>query len=105
MDLDASSRRKLADDKQRQHIAHLLQRYPETSESEEAEILHFLKRGPPLQIGLLKSDEAVGPKFDRFRSDHEKEFTVGPRGLLVVTLIVAGIVAICMILWDVGAGG
>lgn len=104
MEMDSSTQRKLVDQRARERVANLLGRYPDISADETAEILRFLKKGRALELGVLSFDDAVKPKLQRFRADHAKEFAVGPRGLAIAALIIAAIVAGCVLLWDAGAG-
>ena len=103
MDNPASTQRNLAHEEQRHHIAGLLLRYPQIDAAEEAAILRFLKKAPAVQTGLLTADESVRPQLERFKSDHSREFTVGPKGMAIAAAIIAAIVALCMLLWDIGA--
>lgn len=102
MEMTSSDQRELADETARERVERLLGRYPEISIEESAVILRFLKKGPPLEVGLLSSNEAVKPKLERFRSDHAKEFSLGPRGFVIAVLIIAAVVVAVVLLWDAG---
>ena len=102
--MNSSTQRKLVDQPARKRVAILLGRYPDISADETAEILRLLKKGRALEVGVLAFDRALRPKLERFRADHAKEFAGEPGGLAAAALIIAGIVAVCVLLWDAGAG-
>lgn len=105
MDIAASTQRKLADEELRQHVAGLLDRYPNITTAQDAEVVRFLKKGPPVQVGLLRSDESIRPKLEAFERDHPKEFSLGMKDMLIVALIVGATMLVMIMLWDSGLKG
>lgn len=90
----------------RQHAADLLDRYPDISKKEVAEILDFLRTGRHLDVGLLTSDDRLRHKLDAFMTLHGKELRVG---FTEAAAVVGGIVAfltLCWLAWEaVGPAG
>ena len=82
----------------RERASELLDRYPRVSESEAREILHFLRAGRHLEIGLLTSDDRLRPKLDNFVADHKSHFRLNWRegaaviGGLLVLLVTAWLI-------------
>lgn len=85
-----------------EHIQNLLSRYPDITEADREEILHFLKKGPPLDTALLGTVEPVRPQLDRFRADHRRHFEVGAKEYLLVAILLAALAALAALLWDSG---
>jgi hypothetical protein len=80
----------------RERVSGLLSRYPKLSEQEIGEILHFLRTGRHLDVGLLTSDEALRPKLDAFMEEHKSHFRLGfGEG----TLVTGAIVVLIVLLW------
>ena len=102
MTIELSERRPLADGELRAHVARLLDLYPRTSLEEEAQILHFLKKGPTVEVALLLSDPEAKPAIARFTRDHKREFSIGPAGIAAALGIVALVVLAIVMLWDAG---
>ncbi len=82
----------------------LLARYPDVSPADNADILRFIKKGPPLDVALMSADERLKPQIDRFRQDHASHFSLGRRDWIVLAVLIAGIAMLCAVLWDAGAG-
>lgn len=75
---------------ERERVAASLARYPNVSRHETSEILHFLRTGRHLDVGLLTSSEQLRPNLDAFMRDHQRHFGVSWReGVLVVGAILA----------------
>lgn len=104
MEMSPSAQRKLADASRRGHVGDLLKRYPDVPAGEVAEILGFLKKGPPLEVALLTTDDRVRAKLGEFRKNHSAEFSLGPKEYLAVAVIVALLIAVLALLWDSGLG-
>lgn len=84
----------------RQNTAELLERYPEISKKEVKQILHFLRNGRHLDVGLLTADERLSHKLDAFMSVHGKELRVG---FTETAAVIGGIVAfltVCWLVWE-----
>ena len=91
-----------ADPARLEHIRDLLSRYPDIGDSEKEAILHYLKKGPPLDTALLSTFEQIRPKLERFREDHRRHFELGAREYIFVAVLVAALLALCAFLWDSG---
>jgi hypothetical protein len=104
MEMSTSAQRKLVDVGRRGHVGDLLERYPAVSADEVAEILRYIKKGPPLEVALLSTDDRIKPRLDQLRHDHRSEFSLGPKEYMAVALIVAALVAFLAFLWDSGLG-
>ncbi|HEU0134341.1 MAG TPA: hypothetical protein VFR28_05920 [Allosphingosinicella sp.] len=102
MDLSPSAQRGLGEQSRRARIEALLKRYPDIDAGETGEILHFLKKGPPLEAALLTTNDRLRPKLDSFREDHRADFSLGLKHYLAVAIIVAGLVVLLGLLWDSG---
>ena len=55
-------------------VRFLLQNYPNVSQSESDEIAHFLKKGAPIDIGLLASDRATWETAQAFKDANPHYF-------------------------------
>ncbi len=102
MDMPTSVQRKAAGSLQRADVADLLRRYPDVDAGETDTLLRFLKKGPPLEVALLTTDEELWPRLQRFRQDHRSKFSLGFKEYALVLLILMGLIALCLFLWDVG---
>lgn len=105
MDMSPSAQRKLGESSRRARAENLLGRYPDIDAGEMRELLRFLKKGPPLEVALLTTDDQTSAKLRRFRDDHRGEFSLGPKEYSIVAIIVAGLVALLSLLWDSGLAG
>ncbi len=102
MELNLTERRAFSDSELRAHIARLLERYPQTSPEEEAQILRFLKKGPTVEVAMLLSDPDAKPAIERFTRDHKRHFSIGPFGIAAAMAAVVLLIVLCMMLWDAG---
>ena len=82
----------------------LLRRYPGLTDDEMHELLHFVRKGPALELGLLTGNEELKPQLDRFRADHQGSFAIGRKEIAVIAALVAVIVLAIVLLWDAGGG-
>lgn len=86
-----------------ERAAELLRAWPAISEVETRELLHFLKREPITEIGLLAGRAELKGRIEAFRAAHSREFEIGWRTYLAVvagfTLLLLGII---WLLWDSG---
>ena len=98
----SSAPRTLVEFGQRAHVQDLLGRYPDVSVAENAEILHFLTKGPQVEVGLMTADEALQPKLRQFREDHPNHFAIGAKEYLIVAVLVLAMIGACFLLWDAG---
>jgi len=104
MDNSPSAQRKLVASLRRAHVEDLLRRYPDVSPDEDAEILRFLNKGPPVEAWLVTSHTDLQPNLQRFRADHADHFSLGTKDYLKVAGLVLAIIIACIFLWDAGAG-
>jgi hypothetical protein len=102
MNMPTSVQRKAAGSLQRADVEDLLRRYPDVDAGETDTLLRFLKKGPPLEVALLTTDEELWPRLQRFRQDHRSKFHLGFKEYALVLLILMGLIALCLFLWDVG---
>jgi len=68
----------LAHDQAEQRIAAqqavaLIARYPDLSAAEEMRAIRLYRKLSALDMALMISDDAVGPKLDRFVKDHRRK--------------------------------
>lgn len=84
----------------RQQAAELLDRYPDISEAERAEIVSFIRTGRHIDIGLLTANEKIRPKIDAFMADHKKEFGLGSREVVTVIAAILAFLAFCWLVWE-----
>lgn len=104
MDMSPSAQRKLANGGARARAETLLVTYPAVDAAETAEILRFLKKGPPLEVALMTADDQLKPKLSQLREDHAKEFSPGLKDYLTVAVILIAVIAVLALLWDAGLG-
>ena len=96
------NRSPVADAPRREHIETLLSSYPDITDAEKEEILHYLKKGPPLDTVLLSTVDHFRPQLERFRRDHRRHFELGAKEYLIVAVLLAALVALFAFLWDSG---
>jgi len=87
----------------RDRAASLLTRYPRLSNAETVEVLDFLKTARHLDVGLLSADDAVRPRLEAFMDDHKKHLSVGIGEASWVIAGILGLLALCWLLWELGA--
>lgn len=104
MDMSTSAQRMIVDASRRGRIEDLLRSYPDVPPGEVAEILRFLKNGPPLEVALLTTDEEIKAKLGLFRSDQKAEFAFGPKEYAAVAFVLIALVALLASLWNSGLG-
>lgn len=102
MEMSPSAQRRLVGESRRDRVEDLLTRYPDVTPGETAEIMRFLKKGLPLEVGLLTSNEALRPQLQRFRADHRSDFSLGISEYVAAVLVVAAFIGLCLLLWDSG---
>jgi hypothetical protein len=82
-------------------IEQLLRRYPDIGTVEVEEIVHFLKKGSHLEVGLLSARDGIRPRLEAFRRDQRKHFALGIKDyVLFLTATVAPLAAICWYVWS-----
>jgi len=55
------------------HASELIARYPHLSAVELTRLIDLYRELPALDVALMISDKALGPKLDRFFKDHGKK--------------------------------
>jgi hypothetical protein len=84
----------------RQQTAELLDRYPDITQAERAEIVSFIRTGRHIDIGLLTANEKIRPKIDAFMADHKKEFGLSSREVVTLLAAVIAFLAFCWLVWE-----
>lgn len=80
----------------------ILSRYPEIAESDRQDVLRFLRKAPALDNALLTCVSEVQAQLAAFRQDHRRDLEPGSRAYALLVVAVLALVAICILLWDVG---
>ena len=76
----------------------LINRYPNLSEVELAELINLMPRLPMLEFGLMTADDQLAGKMEAFHRDHRDK--LGPSLASAVTfLAVPSIVALGLVWW------
>ena len=65
----------------------LLRRYPGLTDDEMEELLHFIRKGPALELGLISGNDELKPQLDRFRADHQGAFAIGGKEIAVIAAV------------------
>lgn len=84
----------------RDRVAELLKRYPHVSETDRKEILHFMKEGRHLEVGLLTANDHVRPQLKAFMEDHKRHFELNAFDVLRGVTVVGSIVMLCWLVWE-----
>jgi hypothetical protein len=73
----------------------LLQNYPRLSQTESDEVAHFLKKGAPIDIGLLASDRSIWETAQVFKAANPHYFKLSYKvyaaWVVAITLIVGSL--------------
>ena len=80
--------------------AELVRRYPSVSDDEVELILHFLRRGRHLDVGMVTGDESLRPQLDLFMADHGKELRVSLVEGSAAVAAIAGFLLVCWLIWE-----
>ena len=102
MDLSPSAQRRFVGVGQRDRIEELLSKYPNIDAAETAEILHFIKKGHPLDVGLMTTVDSLKKPLEAFRRDHASHFKLGLKEYVTVAVILIALVTMCVFLSDSG---
>lgn len=89
-------------DARRKHVKNLFARYPEITSTEREELVRYLRTAPVLDIGLLKSDEAIRYRVAAFEEENARKLRVRPLEIAALLLIFTLVAATCVALWDIG---
>jgi hypothetical protein len=82
-----------------QHFAGLVGRYPNLSEVELARMINLYRELSALDLALMIADESLGPKVDRFFTDHRSKLRTPFRQYAVLAAI--GILGLAVTIWTV----
>lgn len=82
-------------------VEQLLLQYPEVSESELAEITHFLRDGTILEIGLLSMNQDAWRKAEKIRARHPKRFATSKREYLLMASAIGAILLVLALFWAI----
>ena len=104
MDSISKTHRVAANPARLRRIESLLALYPELSREEEAEVLHYLRKGPLLDLGLLTGMESVRDQLARFREHHRRELGLQPRDFLAPGVILLFVLVVGALAWNAGIG-
>ena len=79
----------------------LIDRYPNLSEIELAELINLMNRLPMLDFGLIAADDRLADRMDAFHRDHGDK--LGPSlASAVVLLAIASIATLGLVQWTLG---
>ena len=80
----------------------LLARYPEVTPDERDRLGHFLRRGAPIDIGLLSSNTPLWRIVEQFKRDHPHYFRLGTGVYAGWIAAVVGIALVLILIKDIG---
>ena len=80
---------------------HLLDRYPNLSEQELAELINLFSRLPILDFGLMTADRRLSGKLDAFHREHGRKVRPTLASLAAVAAIPL-VIAITILWWTFG---
>lgn len=83
----------------------LLLRYPAIDASDRDQIGLFLRRGAPMDLGILSTNEVAWRNSEIFRANHPAYFRISKKELAVIAVMAAVVILILYSLWDAGIGG
>lgn len=93
-----------ADVARRTRIAGLLDHHPNLKPEETAEILHFLKTGSMIDIGMLRGDPTYRAKIEAVKAADQSAFRLGAgRSIAIGLAIVVPFLLLCWLIADWGA--
>jgi hypothetical protein len=79
----------------------LLDRYPNLSEQELAELINLFGRLPILEYGLMTADDRLSPKLDAFHRDHGRKVSASLASVAALVAIPL-VIAISLLWWTFG---
>lgn len=100
MTIDIQRRNPLAPMLTREEAMDLFRRYPHVSEDEAKRLLHFLRKGRHLDVGMVIGDERLKPQLDLFTADHSKQLSVGIGETSVLIAAIFAFLAACWFVWE-----
>ena len=80
----------------------LLQKYPDITEEEDAELSQYLRKGPMLGRALLSTAE-LQANLAQFTKDHKREFSLSKNGYVLVAVIALALILGALLLNGIGA--
>jgi len=80
----------------------LLARYPDVSSEERDRLGRFLRKGAPIDIGLLSSNTPLWRIAERFKRDHTNYFRLGASVYAGWVAAVVGIALVLLLIKDIG---
>lgn len=86
-----------------ERVRNLLTRYPDVTPDEAREITTFVKRSSALEIALFEMNGDVKPMLTRFRQDNRDAFGIGPKQIVILSILGLLVMALFYVLWDFGA--
>lgn len=86
----------------RKQVKKLFARYPDITSTEREDLVHYLRTAPVLDIGLLKSNEAIRYRIAAFEQENARNLSIRPMEIAVLLLIFTLVAATCVALWDIG---
>jgi hypothetical protein len=79
----------------------LLDRYPNLSEQELAELINLFGRLPILEYGLLTADDRLSPKVEAFHRDHGRQVRTSLASVAAVVAVPL-VIAVTVLWWTFG---
>ncbi len=67
----------------------LLRRYPDVSAEESAQLVRFLKEGPPEDVGRITFGSGLDAQVTALKKAHPADFSTGLRVWLPLTMFIA----------------
>ncbi|WP_129794235.1 hypothetical protein [Sphingosinicella sp. CPCC 101087] len=77
-----------------EQMAGLLRRYPSLDEADKATLLHFLRKGRQIEIGMVSARDGVAERLAAFRMDHREHFRLGLTQILGFVALIIGPLAV-----------
>lgn len=87
-----------SDPARRANIETLLRAYPNTTEAETADILHFLSKGKHMDVGLVSGSDEFKDKVEQIKRENRDLFRVGPVEGAIFLLLGIAIFALMLFL-------
>lgn len=82
-------------------VERLLLQYPDVSESERAEITHFLREGTAIEINLLALNRHAWRNAEKLSCKLPKRFSTRSREYLAMRAIITAIVIVFALSWAI----
>jgi hypothetical protein len=82
-----------------EHFRSLLERYPNVSGSEAAEILKHVRKMRYGEMEELAADETVRRQLDHFLRTYRDRLRKSPTEIVTIVALIVAFLAICWVLW------